>query len=64
MRWDDTDCGDSGMQLAISKRRCDEIRRNEKKLNIQKAWQELVAAKHQKVCLLSMGTVFAPLYGL
>ena len=29
MRWDDTDCGDSGMQWAISKRSCDAMRSNE-----------------------------------
>ena len=29
MRWEDTDCGDRGMQWAISKRNCDEMRSDE-----------------------------------
>ena len=29
MRWDDTDCGDNGMQWAISKRSCDAMRSDE-----------------------------------
>ena len=51
MRWDDTDCGDRGMQWAISKRSCDAIRSDEMRKDstferhgIRLTIQELVAA--------------------
>jgi hypothetical protein len=54
MRWDDTDCGDNGMQWAISKRSCDAMRSDEirkdstfKRHGIRLTSQELVVAKHR-----------------
>ena len=52
MRWDDTDCGDSGMQWTISKRSCDAMRSDEmrrdstlKRHGVRLTNQKLVAAK-------------------
>ena len=59
-RWDDTNCGDSGMQWAICKMRCDEIRWNEKKINKSRA----CCCEAQRASLSPIGTVFVPLYRL
>ena len=53
MRWEDTDCGDSGMEWAISKRSCnamrsDEIRKDSTvKRHGIRLTQDLVAAKYR-----------------
>ena len=75
MRWDDTDCGDNGMQWAISKRSCDAMRSDDirkdstfKRHGIRLTSQELVVAKHcceaQSAWQQPIGTAFAPLYRL
>ena len=70
MRWDDTDCGDNGMQRTISKRSCDAMRSDEMgKISIQKAWYRNGKApdcccEAQEACLSTIGTVVVPLYRL
>ena len=56
MRWDDTDCGDNGMQWAISKISCDAMRSGEvrkdptvKRHGTGMTSQEIVAAKRRRL---------------
>ena len=45
MRWEDTDCGDNGMEWAISS--CNAMRSDETKRQGIRSIQELVAAKYR-----------------
>ena len=62
MRWDDTDCGDRGMQWTISKRSCNAMRSEEmrKDSTFKKHGIRLIVV----TCLSPIGTAFAPLYRL
>ena len=69
MRWDDTDCGDNGMQWAISKRsrdamRSDEMRKIQDSKDMSSDWQvkRACCCDAQKACSHPIGPVFAPLY--
>ena len=59
MRWDDTDCGDSVMQRAISKRSCDAMRSDEVTKVIQKTWHQI--DKSRDCCCEAQGACLPPI---